>query len=223
MTLGTALLFGLVPAWQASSAALLAEMTGSGGRTSTGRAGGLRAVLVVAEVAAAVLLLSGAGLLVRTLLAMNHVDAGFRADRVLTMQVGLPLRGYTKAEELLRLLSVERSARSRRFPASRASRSCGSLPLDGWDIGQGFAIQGDPPVEKSKMLSTHYQIVSATYFATLGIDMVRGRAFNEYDTARTAPVCIVNEEFVRRHLRGREPIGTIVGVYNMDMCPARRS
>jgi putative ABC transport system permease protein len=218
LTLVTALLFGLVPAWQAS-AVPLAEMTSAGGRGSTRKAGGLRAVLVIAEVAAAVLLLSGAGLLVRTLLAMNRIDAGFRADRVLTMQVGLPLRGYTKVEELLTFYQgAEREIAA--VPGVTGVAFGGNLPLDGWDIGQGFAIQGDPPVEKSKMLSTHYQIVSASYFLTLGIDLVRGRSFNEYDSVHTSPVCIVNEEFVRRHLRGREPLGTIVGVYDMNMSGA---
>jgi putative ABC transport system permease protein len=67
------------------------------------------------------------------------------------------------------------------------------------------------------MLSAHYQIVSAGYFRTLGIDVVRGRPFNEHDTAQTQQVCVVNEEFVRRHLQGREPIGKLLDVQSMDM------
>ena len=94
----------MVPAWQASSVPL-AEMTSAGGRGSTRRAGGLRSALVVAEVAAAVLLLAGAGLLVRTLIALNGIDPGFRAERVLTMQVGLPLNRYGSTEKLLAVLS----------------------------------------------------------------------------------------------------------------------
>ena len=87
LTFGTTLLFGFVPAWQAA-AVPLAEATSAGGRGSTRRAGRLRAALVVGEVAAAVLLLTGAGLLVRTLIALNGVDPGFRAEKVLTVQVG---------------------------------------------------------------------------------------------------------------------------------------
>jgi putative ABC transport system permease protein len=70
------------------------------------------------------------------------------------------------------------------------------------------------------MPAAHYQIVGASYFRTLGIDVVRGRAFTEHDTAQARPVCIVNEEFVRRHLQGREPIGAVVGVQNMAMSGA---
>ena len=84
LTVGTTLLFGLAPAWQAPTVPL-AEMTSAGGRGSTRRAGGLRAALVVGEVAAAVLLLIGAGLLVRAPITLNGVD-GFRAERVLTLQ-----------------------------------------------------------------------------------------------------------------------------------------
>ena len=215
LTLGTALLFGLVPAWQAS-AVPLAEMTSGGGRGSTRRSGGLRAALVVGEVAAAVLLLSGAGLLVRTLIALNGIDPGFRADRVLTMSVGLPLNRYGSTERLLTFYqAAERELAA--IPGVTSAAFGGSLPLDGWDIGQGFSIAGDPPIERSRMLSAHYQIVSAGYFRTLGIDVVRGRPFNEHDTAQTQQVCIVNEEFVRRHLQGREPIGMLLDVQSMDM------
>src|SRR5438093_3144375 len=215
LTLGTALLFGLVPAWQASNVPL-AEMASAGGRGSTRRGGGLRAALVIGEVAAAVLLLSGAGLLVRTLIALYGIDPGYRAARVITMAVGLPLNRYGSVDRLLSFYqAAERELAA--IPGVTSAAIGGSLPLDGWDIGQGFAIVGDPPVEKPRMLSAHYQIVSAAYFRTLGIDIVRGRPFGEHDTARTAQVCIVNEEFVRRHLQGREPIGTLVDVQSMDM------
>jgi len=215
LTLGTALLFGLAPAWQASRVPL-AEMTSAGGRGSTGRAGGLHAALVIGEVAAAVLLLSAAGLLVRTLIALNGIDPGYRAVRVLTMSVGLPLNRYGSADRLLTFYqAAERELAA--IPGVNSAAIGGSLPLDGWDIGQGFAIKGDPPVEKSRMLSAHYQIVSAGYFRTLGIDIARGRPFGEHDTARATEVCVVNEEFVRRYLHGREPIGTLVEVQSMDL------
>ena len=215
LTLGTALLFGLAPAWQASSVPL-AEMTSGGGRGSTRRAGGLRAALVVGEVAAAVLLLAGAGLLVRTLIALNGIDPGFRAERVLTLQVGLPLSRYAGPQKLLAFYqAAEREVSA--VPGVTSASFGGSLPLDGWDIGQGFAIAGDPPVEESRMLSAHYQITGAGYFKTLGIDILRGRSFDEHDTTQARPVCIVNEEFVRRHLKGRDPIGAIVDVYDMNM------
>jgi putative ABC transport system permease protein len=215
LTFGTTLLFGFVPAWQAA-AVPLAEATNAGGRGSTRRAGRLRVALVVGEVAAAVLLLTGAGLLVRTLVALNSVDRGFRAERVLTLQVALPLTRYASAEKLLTFYqAVERELSA--IPGVTSAAFGGSLPLDGWEIGQGFAIAGDPPVEPSRLPSAHYQLVSPAYFRTLGIDVVRGRPFGEHDTPQGAPVCVVNEEFVRRYLKGREPIGMVVGVQNMAM------
>jgi putative ABC transport system permease protein len=215
LTAGTALLFGLLPAWHASSVPL-AETTSAGGRSSTNNAGGLRAALVVVEVAAAVLLLAGAGLLVRTLIALNRVDPGFRAENVLTLQVSLPLNRYGSIEKLQAFYRAgERELAA--IPGVKSAAFGGSLPLDGWDIGQGFTIVGDPPVEPSRMPSVHYQIVSASYFRTLGIDFVKGRPFEAHDTAQSKQVCVVNEEFVRRYLNGREPIGMVVAVQNMAM------
>ena len=141
LTAGTALLFGLFPAWHAS-AVPLAEMTSAGGRGSTRSAGGLRAALVVGEVAAAVLLLAGAGLLIRTLIALNNIDPGFRAENVLTMQVSLPLNRYGSSEKLLACYrGGERELSA--IPGVKSAAFGGSLPLDGWDIGQGFQIVGD--------------------------------------------------------------------------------
>jgi putative ABC transport system permease protein len=218
LTVATALLFGMVPAWQASSVPL-AEMTSAGGRGSTKSAGGLRAALVVGEVAAAVLLLAGAGLLVRTLMALNGIDPGFRAERVLTLQLALPLNRYASTEKLRAFYQAAERELSA-IPGVKSAAFGGSLPLDGWDIGQGFVVAGEPPVEQARMPSAHYQIVSAGYFRTLGIDVVRGRPFSEYDTAQAGAVCVVNEEFVRRYLNGREPIGLVVGVQNMAMSGA---
>jgi putative ABC transport system permease protein len=218
LTVATALLFGMVPAWQAA-AVPLAEMTSAGGRGSTRRAGGLRAALVAGEVAAAVLLLAGAGLLIRTLIALNSVDPGFKAERVLTLQLGLPLNRYGSSEKLDAFYqAVERNIAA--IPGVTSAAFGGSLPLDGWDIGQGFVIVGEAPVENSRMLSAHYQIVSGSYFRTLGIDLLRGRTFDAHDGLQSAPVCIVNEEFVRRYLSGRDPIGAVVGVQNMAMSGA---
>jgi putative ABC transport system permease protein len=215
LTLGTAVLFGLAPAWQALHVPLANTMT-AGGRGATRGISALRTALVVGEVAVAVLLLSGAGLLVRTLLAMNQVDPGFRADHVLTGSIGLPFNRYNDAD-LMRTFyqSVERELSA--VQGIKAAAFGGSLPLDGWDIGQGFEIVGDPPVERSRVRSAHYQIVSASYFRTLGIDVVRGRPFGDHDTASTTPVCVVNEEFVQRFANGREPIGMRVNVQSMDL------
>jgi putative ABC transport system permease protein len=215
LTLGTAVIFGLLPAWHAVTVPLGTTIH-SGGRGATRAAGVLRATLVIGEVAVAVLLVSGAGLLTRTLIAMNRTDPGFRGDNVLTASIGLPFNRYNSVDRMRNFYdSVEREISA--IPGVEVAAFGGSLPLDGWDIGQGFEIVGDSPVEKSLMRSAHYQIISAAYFRALGIDLARGRAFTERDTGSATQVCIVNEEFVRRYGRGREPVGMLVTVQSMDL------
>jgi predicted permease len=138
---------------------------------------------------------------------------------VLTLQLGLPLNRYASTEKLLAFYQAAERELSA-IPGVKSAAFGGSLPLDGWDIGQGFAIEGDPPVEQARMPSAHYQIVGSGYFRTLGIDVIRGRPFSEHETAPASAVCVVNEEFVRRYLNGREPIGLVVGVQNMAMSGA---
>ena len=93
----------------------------------------------------------------------------------------------------------------------------GSLPLDGWNIGQGFTIVGDRPIDPASAPAAHYQIVGARYFETLGIPLRTGRAFTARDNAVSPAVCIVNDEFVRRYARDRNPLDLFVSVQAMDM------
>ncbi|RPI22282.1 MAG: FtsX-like permease family protein, partial [Acidobacteria bacterium] len=200
------LLFGLVPAWQAtdfSSHVVIA----SGGRTVTGRGGTVRSLLVVGEVATAVVLLFGAGLLLRTLLVVDSVDRGYRAERVLTMMVDpLGARYPTPASLVHFFEAIEGEIRA--LPGVQSVGWASTLPLGPSDAGQmSFEIVGDPQPEESQRPTADYQVVSPTYFQTLDLAVLAGRAFNDRDTGDRVPVCIVNEALVRRYLRGRMPIG----------------
>jgi putative ABC transport system permease protein len=211
----TAIMCGLIPGWQASRLSLSQVLSGSG-RGSTGRAGVLRSVLVVGEIAAAVVLLSGSGLLMRSLFALNNVDPGYRAERVLTGSVLLPFNRYADADRLHRFYEnamLELTA----IPGVTAAGFGGTLPYDGFDIGQGYELIGEPIADRANLPTAHYQIVSGSYFSALGIDLIRGRAFTDHDTTSTVQVCIVNEAFARRHLNGRDPIGVRVSVSSMDL------
>ncbi len=209
----TTVLFGLAPAWQASRVPLAAALR-AGGRTATsGRA--FRAFLAGGEVAAAVLLVAGAGLLLRTLVSLDRVDPGFRADHVLTMYVSLPNSRYPKpADTLTFYQAVEREIAA--VPGVRSVGLSTVLPTDGWDIGQGFQVVGQPALDASHSLSAHYQMVNAGFFRTLGIPVLRGRAFSDLDTGASTQVCIVSQEFARRYLAGREPLGTLLSVHSMS-------
>jgi len=213
LTCLTGVLFGMAPAWHAARTPLRDTLS-SGGRAATGAAGRLRSVLAIAEVAGAVLLVAGAGLLIRTLASMTAADPGYHADSVLTMSVSLPLSRYpdqTHALTFFRRADAELTA----IPGVQSVGFVDNLPLDGWDIGQPVEIVGDAPTDAASRRSAHYQITSPRYFETLGIQLAKGRAFTDRDVGTAPQVCIVNEEFVRRFLQGREPLGTIVKVPNM--------
>ncbi len=213
-TIVTALLFGLAPAWQAARAPL-AETLGAGGRSVTPLLSRVRTALAVAEIAAAVLLVSGAGLLLRSLLKLDRVDPGFHASNVLTLHLTLPFTRYGSEPARRRFYqSIEREVES--LPGMTMMAFGGSLPLDGWDIGQGFHVVGTSGPDENHLPAVHYQIVGARYFETLGIPVLEGRPFAESDTAAAEPVCIVNREFARQYLNGRDPLGAFVSVNAMD-------
>lgn len=216
MTVLTALLFGLAPAWQAARVPLIEAMN-TGGRGSSDRAGRLRQALAVIEIAAALLLMTGAGLLVRTLVSLNNVDAGYRADNVITMSIRLPFRRLVIAKpgELSRYWqSIEDEIAT--VPGVRVASLGSDVPLSGTTSNrQPFEIVGGEPVpDPANRPRAHYQIITPRYFAALGIPLVRGRVFTERDSHDAAPVAIVNEEFVRRYLAGRDPIGARITVQN---------
>jgi putative ABC transport system permease protein len=201
-----ALMFGLAPAWQATSRALL---QGFGGRDATAHGARFRTVLVGAEVAVAVLLLCGAGLLLRTLVMLDRVDPGHRAGDALTAIVNLSM---TSRPEAMRRFYADVEREIGALPGVRGVAWGSGLPLDGWWYGQSFQIVGDPPRALTDRDNATYQMVSASHFATLGIPVLRGRGFTAVDTAEAGQVAVVNEEFVRRHLGGREPLGMRIAV-----------
>ena len=186
----------MIPAWHATTVSLTAALA-AGSRGATNRAGGIRSALVVVEIALAVILLAGAGLLLRTLSSLSHADAGYRNSDVLTMAVSLPSSRYptdawtgTLYEAVDRELSV--------IPGVRAASWSGSFPLDGFDIGQALLVVGDPKPDSANMPTAHYQITGTHFFDVFGIPILRGRAFTAADSATSQPVCIVSESFVRR-------------------------
>jgi putative ABC transport system permease protein len=204
------LVFGVMPAWKATDFSS-AEVLGSDSRTMTGGGGRLRGLLVIGEVATAVLLLFGAGLLLRTLIAVEAYDRGYRAERVLSMLVD-PLGSKYPTPESLQQFYDQVEAEIAAVPGVASVGWADSLPLDFFDSGGlSFEIVGDPSVEESQRPSTEYQVVSPSYFSTLDLPIVAGRAFDTHDTRNAVPVCIVNEAFARS-LHGRSPIGQRVAL-----------
>jgi len=200
----------VMPAWKATEFSS-AEVLGSDTRTMTGGGGRLRGLLVVGEVATAVLLLFGAGLLLRTLMAVEGFDRGYRADSVLSMLVD-PLGSKYPTPESLQQFYDEVETEIAGVPGVASVAWADSLPLDFFDSGGvSFEVVGDPPVDISQRPSTAYQVVSPAYFSTLDLPILAGRPFDRRDTRDGVPVCIVNEAFARS-FQGRSPIGQRVAL-----------
>jgi putative ABC transport system permease protein len=214
-TLATGILFGLVPAWQVARGAVADSLRGGGRGIAGGNARTL-GVLAAVEIAVALIVVTGAGLFLRTLERLSQVDPGYHAERVLTARLSLPLATYkTQARCLEFYVAAQREIES--LPGIRSAAFGGSVPLTGFEIGQGFEVRGAASRPESLRASAHYQIVGARYFETLGIPLESGRAFTDRDVESAPQVAIVNREFVRRYLGGRDPIGAHVIVQAMDM------
>ena len=223
---GTALLvgvvFGIAPAFQATSVSP-AEAMGADSRTTTGGAGRVRGLLVMSEVATAVLLLFGAGLLLRTLIAVQSFDRGYRADSVLSMLVDPLASSYPTPERLQQFFDqVEAEVRAVPGVADVGWSSAPPLgeSLFGDEYLWSYEIVGDPPTEDARKPTTSFQIVSPTYFSTLDLPIVAGRGFDARDTLQSPMVIIVNEAFARS-LGNRDPIGLRVSYKVADRPNAR--
>jgi putative ABC transport system permease protein len=205
-------LFGLVPAWQATRTSLVQALS-SESRSATRAGGRFRSVLVAGEIAAAVLLLCGAGLLLRTLLILGQGETGYRADgdTVMTLDFSLPpVRQGTRYPNAQSYMSFYDSASSaiRALPGVQRIGWSTGLPYGETELGPWrFEIVGDPPIAPANRPIAVFEAADPGYFETLDLPIVAGRAFADSDTSTSASVCIVNEAFVRRHLAGRNPIG----------------
>ena len=207
ITLGTGILFGLAPALQASRRTPFEDLK-EGGRSGTPSSASNRArrVLVVSEVAFSVILLVGAGLLMRSFLRVLGVDAGFHADRILTMRVSLPQEKYSKPEQV-RTFYAEVLRRIGRLPGVEAAGAAAALPLSGLG-GSGTTTvdtQDVPPDQTTP--ETDWRPVTPGYFQAMEIPLIRGRYFEEYDSETSAPVAIVDDTFARAYWPNEDPVG----------------
>jgi putative ABC transport system permease protein len=209
--LAVGVVFGLVPAWQATGGPL-ARVLASESRSTTSASRRFRSLLVSGEVAAAVVLLCGAGLLLQTLLKLVGGDTGYRAASasVLTLDFSVNTGAgsrYSTPEAITRFYdAVGRDTSA--LPEVRRVGWASSLPYGTSELGRWkFEIAGDPAIEERDRPTAEFTTADPGYFSALDLPIVSGRGFNERDTLRSVPVCLVNEAFVRRHFSGRNPIG----------------
>ncbi len=197
LSLGTGILFGLAPALKTSGLSLN-ELLREGGRGgSTGPKGNrLRNALVVAEVALALMLVVGAGLMMRSFASLWQIDAGFKADRVMTMEVSLPQQGYAESAQA-NTLYQNILDRTSALPGVQSAALTTILPLVDNSSGS-ITIEGRPVNTGEGSPEADFRVVSSEYFRTMGIDLVEGRGFETLDTPDTLPVAIVDETLARQ-------------------------
>ena len=215
LTILAGLGFGLVPALQASRGELRDTMAGAGRGVTGGRA---RRALVLAEVALSLVLLTGAGLLVKSFMRLQAVDPGYRADQLLTLRVSLPKARYARRESLA-VFHDQLAPRLAALPGVQAVAAASVAPLTPWRATINFTVEGQPPPPPDKVPLANYRAVDEPYFAALEIPVRRGRAFTAADHAAGAPVALVNRTLAERYWPGADPLGAHLTI---DDDPAHR-
>jgi predicted permease len=213
LTLGAGILFGLAPAVEAMRTNVHGWLK-EGGRTGRGAGGRLRQGLVVAEVTLAVVLLAGAGLLIRSFAKLMEVNPGFQPHHVLTLQIGIP----GTYDPLGRIALMDRLyADLKAIPGVQAVGSTTRLPL-GTQLSTTLDVR-DHPVPAGEQPEVEFRRAGGDYFAAMGIPVLRGRAFDERDTPNSTGSIIINRGLADRLWPGENPIGKQVRFWYASMPP----
>lgn len=202
----TTFFFGLAPALQ-SARPNVTETLKEAGRSAlqSPRSRRFRSALVVSEIALAMVLLIGAGLMVRTLAELSRLNLGFNPMNVLTLRV--PLSGERYKEPLARAQFWEHVVSAvEALPGVEAVSVSRGLPINGW-AGQFFTTLDDPNPPAGQVPAANYVVIGTDYFRAMGIRLRRGRSFNDHDTQSGERVVIVNEELARSCWPGQNPLG----------------
>ena len=202
----TGVLFGLAPALQMSRPDLTAALKESGRSTAGLRTNRLRGALVVSEVALSLVLLVGAGLMIRSFAKLNDVDPGFKPGQVLTLGVSLLRVKYPEDEKVAQTFSQILDAAAS-APGVVSVGAISALPVTGSNTSDSFTIEGRPPIAKEAEPSTEYLVITPRYFESMGIPLLSGRDFAPTDTRQSPNVVVINDAFARRHFAGENPLG----------------
>jgi putative ABC transport system permease protein len=225
----TGVLFGLVPAWQATRLDVHEALKQGGARAGSSHRR-LQNVFVVAEVAMALVLLIGAGLLIQTFYHLRQIDPGFRAERMLTLRTPLPRLRY--GDHARRTVFFQQALeRVRLIPGVTAATYVSQLPLAGRGGVYAVDIEGraaQSPIGASlgatpsgSPLDAGHRQIGPDYFRTLGIAITQGRDFNDRDTLLTQPVAIINETMARRYWPNESPLLKRFGINDETPTGAR--
>jgi putative ABC transport system permease protein len=213
----TGVLFGLTPALHITRLNLIDSLKegsrGEGGQTSNKR---IRSIFVVSEIALAVVLLAGAGLLVKSFINLQQIDRGFNADNVLTMVLRLSDSKYSQDPQVVNFFR-DVLEHTRALPGVRAAGIVNYLPFyGGLGSATGFTVIGRPAPLPGQEPSTNVRVVDGGYFEAFGIPVLQGRNFSSSEVTQPKRVVLINEVFARKYFPGEDPIGKTVDVGMFD-------
>jgi predicted permease len=217
ISVATGVLFGLAPALQASRPVFTDALKESGKASAGVQRNRLRSALVISEVALSLVLLIGAGLMIRSFAKLIQVDPGFNPGRVLTLGVTLLRNKYPEDERVASFYSqlLEKAAST---PGVESVGAISEPPLAG-GTSTNFTIEGRPPVAREARPSTQYRVATPRYFESMGIPLLAGRDFAESDTKQAPNVVIINESFARQHFSGEDPLGQRISLQGQERDP----
>ena len=202
----TGVIFGLLPALQASRTDLVTTLKGEGPAVTSGmRRLSLRNLLVVAQVALSLMLLISAGLFIRSTRNVQEMSPGFESKRIMLASVDVGLHGYNEAKG--RSFFKQIAERVKSLPGVEAASFAGPLPLDAYSNGARLTVEGYVPSYENERISVSYSIVGPDYFQAMDTPIVEGRGFNEHDDQTAPSVVVVNETLARRFWPNESPIG----------------
>ncbi|MFL6351087.1 MAG: ABC transporter permease [Bryobacteraceae bacterium] len=210
VTAVTALLAGLIPSMQAARADLNTHLKQGNRGSSRGRERSrTRPILIASEVALSLVLLAGAGLMMRTMLALQAVDAGFNPHHLLTMQIAVRGTDYDRDGHRL---NVFRELRNRlaALPGVQSVSAINHLPIGGDIWSLNYTIEGRPEPGPGDEMAAVYRVVMPAYFHTMQIGLVQGRDFNGHDSEHAAAVAIINEAMAKRRWPGESALGKAI-------------
>jgi putative ABC transport system permease protein len=208
----TGIAFGLWPALQATAGSLNQSLKDAGSKTTEGKQRRrARNVLIVTELAVAQVLLVGAGLLIMSYVRVSRIDPGFNGEQVLTAKVAPAASKYSDSKSRVQFYSRVLEQLSA-LPGVTSAGMVMNLPLSGASMNRGFRVEGRPEPKPDENVAMDYQVVSANYFSTLEVPIVRGRGFSEQDSDSAPRVIVINEAMATRYWPKEDPIGKRIAI-----------
>ena len=203
----TGVLFGIVPAFKSTRPDLTNSIKQGGAGASPGHASKrFRGSLVVAEVALALVLLAGAGLLIRSFFSMQTVETGFDSTNVVTAELPISDQRFKTAAEF-KLYVHQISEAVAAVPGVRDVAFTSVLPLEGWGYGMPFQIVGAKALDVANRPDCFFKMVGSSYFRTLGIRLTKGRFLDEHDVLGAPPAAVINETMAKKYFANENPVG----------------